>query len=91
MSSPGAVIAFHLAVGQTNEPATGFDDLDIRGVFIAEVAGDEVDNLINLRGCQSASLSDAERATRAKAIDDKQQLDRDVDLAGAVERRDIAQ
>jgi outer membrane protein len=76
-----AVIAFQLAVGQTNEGQRGFGELQKKYApreATLKSLSDEVDNLTKQLQAQGASLSDAERATRAKAIDDKKkQLDRD--------------
>jgi Skp family chaperone for outer membrane proteins len=76
-----AVIAFQVAVGQTNEFQRNFADLQkkydpkrqqLKGL------SDEVDNLTKQLQTQGDKLSDAERATRAKQIDDKKkQLQRD--------------
>lgn len=76
-----AVIAFQVAVGQTNEFQRNFADLQkkydpkrqqLKGL------SDEVDRLTKDLQTQGDKLSDAERATRAKQIDDKKkQLQRD--------------
>jgi len=76
-----AVIAFQVAVGQTNEFQRNFADLQkkydpkrqqLKGL------SDEVDKLTKDLQTQGDKLSDAERATRAKQIDDKKkQLQRD--------------
>ena len=76
-----AVIAFQVAVGQTNEFQRNFADLQkkydpkrqqLKGL------SDEIDNLTKQLQTQGDKLSDAERGTRAKQIDDKKkQLQRD--------------
>ena len=76
-----AVIAFQVAVGQTNEFQRNFADLqkkyDPKRQQLKTLS-DEVDNLTKQLQTQGDKLSDAERATRAKTIDDKKkQLQRD--------------
>ena len=76
-----AVIAFQVAVGQTNEFQRNFADLqkkyDPKRQQLKALS-DEVDNLTKQLQTQGDKLSDAERATRAKQIDDKKkQLQRD--------------
>src|SRR4051794_31814857 len=76
-----AVIAFQVAVGQTNEFQRNFADLqkkyDPKRQQL-KTLNDEVDNLTKQLQTQGDKLSDAERATRAKQIDDKKkQLQRD--------------
>jgi outer membrane protein len=76
-----AVIAFQVAVAQTNEGQRNFADLEkkfdpkrqqLKGL------SDEIDTLTKQLQAQGASLSDAERSSRANAIDTKKkQLDRD--------------
>jgi len=76
-----AVIAFQAAVGQTNEGQRDFGELEKK--YAPKEAqlkslSDEIDNLTKELQTQSASLSEAERATRAKTIDEKKkQLDRE--------------
>jgi outer membrane protein len=80
-----AVIAFQVAVAQTNEGQRNFADLQkkydpkrqqLKGL------GDEVDNLKKQLQAQGDKLSDAERATRAKTIDEKEkQLQRQAEDA----------
>jgi outer membrane protein len=69
-----AVIAFQVAVAQTNEGQRNFADLQkkydpkrqqLKGL------SDEVDSLKKQLQAQGDKLSDAERASRAKTIDDK--------------------
>jgi outer membrane protein len=76
-----AVIAFQAAVTQTNEFQRDLADLqkkyDPRRAQIKSLS-DEIDNLSKQLQAQDAQLSDAERVSRARAIDDKKkQLDRD--------------
>jgi outer membrane protein len=76
-----AVVAFQVAVGQTNEFQRNFADLqkkyDPKRQQL-KTLNDEVDNLTKQLQAQGDKLSDAERATRAKQIDDKKkQLQRD--------------
>jgi outer membrane protein len=76
-----AVIAFQVAVGQTNEFQRNFADLqkkyDPKRQQLKALS-DEVDNLTKQLQTQGDKLSDAERANRAKVIDDKKKaLQRD--------------
>ena len=76
-----AVIAFQVAVGQTNEFQRNFADLqkkyDPKRQQLKALS-DDVDNLTKQLQAQGDKLSDTERATRAKQIDDKKkQLQRD--------------
>src|ERR1700694_872507 len=76
-----AVIAFQAAVGQTNEFQRNFADLqkkyDPKRQKLKALS-DDIDNLTKQLQTQGDKLSDGERATRAKAIDDKKkQLQRD--------------
>lgn len=80
-----AVIAFQVAVAQTNEGQRNFADLnkkfDPRRQQI-KVLSDELDGLTKQLQAQGDKLSDAERASRAKTIDDKKkQLDRSTEDA----------
>ena len=76
-----AVVAFQAAVAQTNEGQRDFADLQKK--YAPKEAGlkslsDEIESLTKQLQTQGASLSDAERANKAKVIDDKKkQLDRD--------------
>jgi len=76
-----AVIAFQLAVAQTNEGQRDFGDLQKKYApkeAALKTLSDEVDNLTKQLQAQGASLSEGERANRAKVIDDKKkQLDRE--------------
>jgi outer membrane protein len=69
-----AVIAFQAAVGQTNEFQRNFADLQKKYEpkrTQLKTLSDEVDNLTKQLQTQGDKLSDAERASRAKTIDDK--------------------
>jgi outer membrane protein len=76
-----AVVAFQLAVAQTNEGQRDFAELQKK--YAPKEAGlkaqsDEIDNLTKQLQTQGASLSEAERNNRAKTIDEKKkQLDRE--------------
>ena len=80
-----AVVAFQVAVAQTNEGQRNFADLQkkfdpkrqqLKGL------SDEVDNLKKQLQAQGDKLSDAERASRAKSIDEKEKkLQRDAEDA----------
>ena len=76
-----AVIAFQLAVGQTNEGQRDFADLQKKYApkeAALKTLSDEIDNLTKQLQTQGASLSEADRNAKAKAIDDKKkQLDRE--------------
>jgi outer membrane protein len=80
-----AVVAFQLAVAQTNEGQRDFADLQKKYApkeASLKSLNDEIDNLTKQLQTQGASLSDVERNNRAKAIDDKKkQLDRDTEDA----------
>jgi outer membrane protein len=80
-----AVIAFQVAVGQTNEFQRNFADLqkkyDPKRQSLKALS-DEVDTLTKQLQAQGDKLSDTERAAKAKAIDDKKkQLDRSAEDA----------
>jgi outer membrane protein len=80
-----AVIAFQVAVAQTNEGQRNFADLlkkfDPRRQQL-KVLSDDVDNLTKQLQAQGDKLSEAERASRASAIDTKKkQLDRSAEDA----------
>jgi outer membrane protein len=75
-----AVIAFQVAVAQTNEGQRDFADLQKKyapkEAQLKELS-DEIDNLTKQLQTQADKLSDAERTSRASAIDaKKKQLDR---------------
>jgi outer membrane protein len=80
-----AVIAFQVAVGQTNEGLRNFADLEKKYAPREEqlkALNDEIDNLTKQLQTQGDKLSDAERASRAKTIDEKKKkLDRDAEDA----------
>jgi len=80
-----AVIAFQVAVAQTNEGQRNFADLQKKYAPREEQLkslNDEVETLTKQLQAQGDKLSDAERASRAKAIDDKKKkLDRDAEDA----------
>jgi outer membrane protein len=70
-----AVIAFQAAVGQTNEFQRNFADLQKKYEpkrNQLKTMADEIDGLEKQLQAQGDKLSDAERASRAKVIDDKQ-------------------
>jgi len=76
-----AVVAFQVAVAQTNEGQRNFADLqkkfDPKRQQL-KAQSDEVDTLTKQLQAQGATLSEAERVSRAGAIDvKKKQLDRD--------------
>jgi outer membrane protein len=76
-----AVISFQVAVGQTNEFQRNFADLqkkyDPKRQQLKALS-DDVENLTKQLQTQGDKLSDAERASRAKTLDDKKkQLQRD--------------
>jgi outer membrane protein len=80
-----AVIAFQVAVAQTNEGQRDFADLqkkyDPKRQQLKALS-DEVDSLTKQLQTQGDKLSDAERASRAKTIDDKKkQLERSAEDA----------
>ena len=90
-----AVIAFQAAVTQTNEFQRDAADLakkyDPRRVQI-KTQSDEVDNLTKQLQAQGAQLSDAERASRARVIDEKKKkLDRDTQDAQTDFQTDMQQ
>ena len=80
-----AVIAFQVAVAQTNEGQRGFADLQKKyqpKQTQLKALNDEIDNLTKQLQASGDKLSDAERAARAKTIDDKKkQLDRSAEDA----------
>jgi outer membrane protein len=80
-----AIIAFQVAVAQTNEGQRDFSDLqkkyDPKRQQLKTLS-DEVDRLTKDLQTQGDKLSDAERESRAKTIDDKKkQLQRDAEDA----------
>lgn len=81
-AGPGkiAVISFQLAVAQTNEGQRGYNDLEAKYApreNALKTLSAEIDTLTKQLQVQGDTLSDTERASRAKTIDDKKkQLDR---------------
>jgi len=75
-----AVIAFQVAVAQTNEGQRNYTDLEKKYApreQKAKALNDEIESLTKQFQAQGASLADAERASRLKVIDDKKkELDR---------------
>jgi outer membrane protein len=75
-----AVISFQVAVAQTNEGQRNYADLEKKYApreNALKTLNAEIENLTKQLQVQGDTLSDAERANRAKAIDDKKkQLDR---------------
>lgn len=80
-----AVIAFQAAVAQTNEFQRNYADLEKKydpKRQALKTQSDEIDNLTKQLQAQGASLSEAERTSRASAIDNKKkQLQRDAEDA----------
>jgi outer membrane protein len=78
-----AVVAFQLAVAQTNEGQRDFGDLQKKYApkeASLKTLSDEIDGLNKQLQEQGATLSDVERANRSKAIDEKKkQLDRETE------------
>lgn len=80
-----AVVAFQVAVSQTNEFQRNFADLqkkwDPKRQELKKL-NDDIEASTKTLQTQGATLSDAERTTRAKSIDDKKkQLDRQAEDA----------
>lgn len=80
-----AVVAFQVAVAQTNEGQRSFADLqkkyDPKRQQLKALS-DEIDTLTKQLQTQGEKLSETERANRAKSIDDKKkQLQRDAEDA----------
>ncbi len=80
-----AVIAFQVAVGQTNEGQRNFADLQKKYAPREDQLknlNDDIETLTKQLQTQGDKLSDAERASRAKTIDEKKKkLDRDAEDA----------
>ena len=78
-----AVIGFQAAVARTNEGKRNFADLQKKYLpreNELKSRNDEIENLTKQLQTQSASLSDAARATQARTIDEKKKrLDRDAE------------
>ncbi len=76
-----AVIAFQLAVAQTNEGQRDFADLQKKYApkeAALKSLSDEVDSLTKQVQAQGSTLSQADRESKVKALDEKKkQLDRD--------------
>jgi outer membrane protein len=90
-----AVIAFQAAVSQTNEFQRDFADLqkkyDPRRQQLKSLS-DEIDTLTKQLQDQGAQLSEEERISRSRAIDDKKkQLDRDTQDAQSDFQSDMQQ
>ena len=79
------VVAFQVAVAQTNEGQRGFADLQKKFEPRREqlkAQSDQIDTLTKQLEAQNATLSDADRASRARTIDEKKkQLQRDAEDA----------
>jgi outer membrane protein len=78
-----AVIAFQAAVAQTNEGQRNFADLKKKyepRENQLKAQNDEIENLTKQLQTQGATLSDADRAAKARTIDEKKKkLDRDAE------------
>jgi outer membrane protein len=78
-----AVVAFQLAVAQTNEGQRDFGDLQKKYApkeAALKTLSDEIDGLNKQLQDQGSTLSDVERANRSKTIDEKKkQLDRETE------------
>jgi outer membrane protein len=90
-----AVIMFQAAVTQTNEFQRDVADLqkkyDPRRVHLKSL-NDELDNLTKQLQAQDAQLSDADKASRARTIDEKKkQLDRETQDAQGDFQNDMQQ
>ena len=76
-----AVVAFQLAVAQTNEGQRDFGDIQKKYApkeAALKALSDEIASLTKQLQTQAATLSQAEQASKAKVIDEKKkQLDRD--------------
>jgi len=78
-----AVIAFQVAVAQTNEGQRNFADLQKKYLpkeNILKAQNDEIESLTKALQAQGATLTDADRASKARTIDEKKKkLDRDAE------------
>ena len=78
-----AVIAFQVGVAQTNEGQRNFADLQKKYLpkeNVLKAQNDEIESLTKQLQAQGATLSDADRASRARTIDEKKKkLDRDAE------------
>jgi outer membrane protein len=90
-----AVINFQLAVAQTNEGQRDFADLQKKYApkeATLKSLSDEIDNLTKQLQADDAKLTDAERNSRARVIDEKKkQLDRDTQDAQSDFQTDMQQ
>ena len=88
-----AVIRFQLAVAQTNEGQRDFADLQKKYApkeASLKALSDEVDSLAKQLQAPASTLSEADRAAKAKAADEKKkQLDRDTEDARNDFQQDI--
>jgi outer membrane protein len=91
-----AVIAFQVAVAQTNEGQRNFADLQKKyqpKESQLKAQNDEIESLTKQLQAQGATLSEAARASQAKTIDEKKKrLERDVEdlrAAGQQEAQDM--
>ncbi len=88
-----AVIAFRLAVAQTNEGQRDFADLQKKYApkeATLKALSDEVDSLTKQLQGQGTTMSPAERDSKVKALDDKKkQLDRDTQDARSDFQQDM--
>lgn len=88
-----AVVAFEMAVGQTNEGQRDFADLQKKyapkEAALKTLSG-EIDGLAKQLQTPGASLSDAERTSKAKILDEKKkQLDRESEDAKSALQQDM--
>ena len=78
-----AVIAFQAAVAQTNEGQRNFADLQKKyqpQENVLKTQNDEIESLTKQLQAQGATLSEADRASKARVIDEKKKrLDRDAE------------
>ncbi len=88
-----AVISFQVAVARTNEGLRDFSDLEKKYApkeAALKALSDEIDTLTSQLQTQGASLSQVERDSRAKVIDEKKkQLDRDAQDAKSDFQQDM--
>jgi len=88
-----AVVAFQLAVAQTNEGQRDFADIQKKYApkeAALKTLSDEVDSLTKQLQAQGSTLSPADQANKAKVIDEKKkQLDRDSEDARNDFQQDI--
>jgi outer membrane protein len=91
-----AVVAFQVAVAQTNEGERNFGDLKKKYApkeNLLKAQDDEIQSLTKQLQATGATLSEADRATKARTIDDKKKkLQRDADelrAAGGQEAQEM--